>query len=102
MRKKESKQASIFAWVVITFILCRFPDIFVTIVQIIKSKSGTEPPIWFQIAFRIRDICYVLNSALNAVIYTCVSKQFRNDLKGAFLRLIICRKRIQTHSTGAN
>ena len=92
IRKKESKQAGIFAWVVITFIFCRIPDIFVTIVQIIKSKSGTEPPIWFLIAFRIRDLCFVLNSALNAVIYTCVSKQFRNDLKAAFLRLTIYRK----------
>ena len=102
MRKKESKQAGIFAGVVVTFIICRIPDMFLTIVQIVKSNSATEPPMWFLIAFKIRDICFILNSALNVVIYTCVSKQFRRDLRVAFLRLIFCANKISTNSSNVN
>ena len=86
MRKKERKQAGIFAGVVFTFIVCRIPDVFVTIVGIIKYNSSTEPPLWFLITLKIRNTCIVLNSALNIVIYTWVSKQFRDDFKAAFFK----------------
>ena len=89
MRKRESKQAGIFAGVVITFIVCRIPDVFVTLVQIINSNnSKTEPPLWFLIVFKIRDICFILNSSLNIVVYTCVSRQFREDLRATFMRFL--------------
>ena len=90
LRKKESKQAGIFAGVVITFIVCRIPDVFVTIVGIIKYNSSTDPPLWFLITLKIRDMTIILNSALNIVVYTCVSKQFREDFKAAFFRFFTC------------
>ena len=101
-RKKESKQAGIFAGVVMSFIISRIPDVFVTIFQIIKSNSTTEPPLWFLIIFKIRDICFILHSALNIVIYTCVSKQFRNDLRAAFFKFINCSTKMPTNSANAN
>ena len=87
MRKKESKQAGIFAGVVVTFIVCRIPDVFVSIAGIIKYNSTPEPPLWFVIALKIRNICIILNSACNVVIYTWVSKRFRDDFKATFLKL---------------
>ena len=102
LRKRESKQAGIFAGVVITFVFCRIPDVFVTIVQIIKYNSSTEPPLWFLITFKIRDICFILNSALNIVIYTCVSKQFRNDFRAAFLKFTTCKTQLPTNSANAS
>ena len=87
MRKKESKQAGIFGGVVFTFILCRIPDVFVTIVGIIKYNNTSEPPLWFLIALKIRNICIILNSACNIVIYTWVSKRFRGDFQATFVKL---------------
>ena len=93
MRKKESKQAGIFAGVVILFIFSRIPDVFVSIAGIIKYNSTSEPPFWFLIAIKIRNICLILNSSLNVVIYTWVSKQFRDDFKATFLKFFTCARR---------
>ena len=92
MRKRESKQAGIFAGVVVTFIICRIPDVFVTIAGIMKYNSTAEPPFGFLIAIKIRNICIILNSAINIVIYTWVSKQFRDDFKATFLKLFTCTR----------
>ena len=90
VRKKESKQAGIFAGVVVTFIVCRIPDVFVSIAGIIKYNSLSEPPLWFLVALKVRNMCIILNSAVNIVIYTWVSKRFRDDFKATFLKLFTC------------
>ena len=99
VRKKESKQAGIFAGVVIAFLVCHIPDDFVTIVHVIKYIQGkTDPPLWFLIALKIRDIFVILKCSLNIVIHTCLSKQFRED----FLNFITCKTHKPTISANAN
>ena len=100
MRKKESKQASIFAGVVIACLISHSSDVFVTAAHIIQYvQNTTDPPLWFLIALKIRDFLMILNSALNVVIYTCLSKQFRDDFKTAFLT---CKIQNPTISANAN
>ena len=85
MRKKESKQARIFSGVVIACLVCHISDVFVTIAQIIQYiQDTTDPPLWYLIALKIRDMLVILNSAINIVIYTCLSKQFRGEFKTMF------------------
>ena len=91
VRRKEGKQARIFAGVVITFFACNVPDVFVKIVHIVKYiQSPSEPPLWFLVALKIRDFCIILNSAINIVIYTCLSKQFRKEFRATIHKCIRC------------
>ena len=85
VKRKESKQAGIFAGVVITFLICNVPDVFVKIVHITKYiQPTTDTSLWFLIALKIRDFCIMFNSAINILIYTCISDQFRKEFKRAF------------------
>ena len=85
--KREGKQARMFAGVVITSLICYIPHVFVTAVHITKlTESEAEPPLWFLIAVKVRDFFVILNAAVNIVIYTCLSKQFREEVRRAFCR----------------
>ena len=87
MRKSEGKQARMFAGVVVTSLICYIPHVLVTAVHIIKlTEDKVEPPLWFLIAVKVRDFFGILNAAVNIVIYTCLSKQFRGEIRGAFCR----------------
>ena len=73
---------------VITFLICNIPDAFVKIWYIMKTvKSTAEPPQWFLLVVTIRNFILVLNSAINSLIYTCLSKKFRNEIRRALWKL---------------
>ena len=88
-RKKEGKQARMFAGVVATFIICNIPDVIVKIVKILHYFQGVrEPPLWLLITVEFREFCLILNSALNIVIYTSLSEEFRSELWKAFNKIV--------------
>ena len=85
MRKKEGKHARMFAGVVAVFILCQIPDVIVKVAKILNYFQGvSEPPLWLLITVKVRDFCLILNSAVNIVIYTSLSEEFRSELRNAF------------------
>ena len=88
MRRMENRRARIYAGVVITFLICNTPDSFLKIAYIMKTvKSTEEPPQWFSMAVIVRTFFLNLNSAMNCVIYTCLSKKFRKEFKRVLGRL---------------
>ena len=89
MVKKEGKHAHMFAGVVAIFIICNIPDVIVKIVKILHYFKGVrEPPLWLLIMVKVRDFCLMLNSAINIVIYTSLSKEFRSELRKAFHKFV--------------
>ena len=86
-RRMENKQAGVFAGVVIKFLICNIPDALVKIGYIMKTvKSTGELPQWFLLAIIVRNFFTTLNSAANSLIYTCLSKKFRNEIRRVFCR----------------
>ena len=52
------------------------------------SPGVKEPPIWLLITVKVRDFCFILNSAINIVIYTSLSQEFRSELRSAFNKFL--------------
>ena len=50
----------------------------------VPPQGVKEPPLWLLITVKVRDFCLILNSAVNIVIYTSLSEEFRNELRSAF------------------
>ena len=89
VRKRECKHARMFAGVVAMFILCQIPDGIVEAVKIIHFFQGVrKPPLWLLITVKIRGFCLTLNSAINIVIYTSLSEEFRSELRMAFNKFV--------------
>ena len=89
VRKKEGKHARMFAGVVAVFIICQIPDVVVKTVHIIQYlQSVDKPPICLLIWVKVRDLCLLLNSAINIIIYTSMSEEFRSELRKAFHKFI--------------
>ena len=87
--RKERKHAHMFAGVVAVFIFCQIPDVIVKVVKILNYFQGvSEPPLWLLITVKVRDFCLILNSAINIVIYTSLSEEFRSELRLAFHKFV--------------
>ena len=50
----------------------------------VPPQGVKEPPLWLLITVKVRDFCFILNSAVNIVIYTSLSEEFRSELRSAF------------------
>ena len=50
----------------------------------VPPQGVKEPPLWLLITVKVRDFCFILNSAVNIVIYTSLSEEFRGELRSAF------------------
>ena len=88
MRRVENRRARIYAVVVITFLICNTPDSFLKIAYIMKFvKSTEEPSQWFSMAVIVRTFFLNLNSSINFLIYTCLSKKFRKEIRRVLGRL---------------
>ena len=88
MRKMENKQAGVYAGIVVKFLICNIPDAFVKIWYIINTMKRTgDPPKWFLLTIYVRNFFITLNSAVNSLIYTCLSKKFRNEVRRVLCRL---------------
>ena len=89
VRKSECKHARMFAGVVAMFIICQIPDGIVKVVNIIHYfQEVRKPPLWLLITVKIRDFCLILNSAINIVIYTSLSEEFRSEMRMAFKNVV--------------
>ena len=97
--KKTSKQenmARLFAGVVITSLICNIPDV------IFNISIITQYPDWYQklhqwvvTVQKVRNFFMAINSAINIIIYSLLSKPFREECKRAVKRMIsicICHK----------
>ena len=88
MRRIENRRARIYAGVVIIFLICYTPDLSLMILYImITVKSIAEPPHWFPMVVILRTFFTNINSAINFLIYTCLSKKFRKEIRRVLARL---------------
>ena len=87
MRKKEGNHARMFAGVVVVFMICQIPDVALKAMHIVQYFVD-DPPICLLIWVKVRDLCLLLNSAVNIIIYTSMSKEFRTELREAFHKFI--------------
>ena len=87
VRKKEGNHARMFAGVVVVFIICQIPDVVVKTVHFVQYFVE-EPPTCLLIWIKVRDLCLLLNSAVNIIIYTSMSNEFRTELREAFHKFI--------------
>ena len=100
MDKKTAKQenmARIFAGVVITSLICNIPDVIFNISIISQyPKWYHELHQWVVTVQKVRNFFMAINSAINIVIYSLLSKPFREECKRAVKRMIsicICHKK---------
>ena len=86
---KDENMARLFAGVVITSLICNIPEIIVYIIlHIQRSFDTNEPPQWVDITLMVRDIFIAINSSVNIIIYSLLSKPFREECKMAATRMI--------------
>ena len=89
VRNRECKHARMFSGVVAMFIICQIPDFIVKLVNIIHFfQEVRKPPLWLLITVKIRGFCLTLNSAINIVIYTSLSEEFRSEMRMAFKNVV--------------
>ena len=84
-RQKEDNLAVIFMAIVIGFLVCHFPRIFLSLHEMLVIKNtmactnlGHYPfPLWAMLFAQFSHLLLVLNSSLNSVIYCMVSSKYR-------------------------
>ena len=84
-RQKEDNLAVIFMGIVIVFLVCHFPRIFLSLHEMLVirntmacSKVGYYSfPLWALVFAQFSHILLVLNSSMNSVIYCMVSSKYR-------------------------
>ena len=85
---KEENMARLFAGVVITSLICYIPEMIVSVTILIQRMRIDELPKWALITMKLREFFLAINSAINIVIYSLLSKTFREECKRAFQRMI--------------
>ena len=95
-RWKEDRNAIIFMGIVIAFIICHFPRIFLDIHEIFtleksnfcqKSQRRNTVPSWVFIVGNISSLLLTLNANINPFIYGYMSNKFRVELKAILNKL---------------
>ena len=84
-RQKEDNLAVIFMGIVIVFLVCHFPRIFLSLHEMLVirntmacSKVGYHSfPLWALLFAQFSHLLLVLNSSMNSVIYCMVSTKYR-------------------------
>ena len=84
-RQKEDNLAVIFMGIVIVFLVCHFPRIFLSIHEMLvirntmacQNKGYYSFPMWALLFAQFSHILLVLNSSMNSVIYCMVSSKYR-------------------------
>ena len=89
-RRKEDRNAIIFMVIVIAFIICHFPRIFLDFHEIFtleksnfcqKAQRRNTVPSWVFIVGNISSLLLSLNANINPCIYGFMSTKFRVELK---------------------
>ena len=86
-RQKEDNLAVIFMGIVIVFLVCHFPRIFLSLHEMLVirktmacSRVGYYSfPLWALLFAQFSHILLVLNSSMNSVIYCMVSSKYREQ-----------------------
>ena len=86
-RQKEDNLAVIFMGIVIVFLVCHFPRIFLSLHEMLVirntmacSRVGYHSfPLWALLFAQFSHILLVLNSSMNSVIYCMVSSKYREQ-----------------------
>ena len=86
-RQKEDNLAVIFMGIVIVFLVCHFPRIFLSLHEMLVirntmacSRVGYHSfPLWAILFAQFSHILLVLNSSMNSVIYCMVSSKYREQ-----------------------
>ena len=83
--KKQEKMARTFAGVVITSLVCNFPDMCVkmtVLASVNTSPDTSDDPL--AVWLKVRDLFIILNSVANILIYTWLDTNFRQEFKKVF------------------
>ena len=84
-RQKEDNLAVIFMGIVIVFLVCHFPRIFLSLHEMLVIRNTMACsnvgyysfPLWALLFAQFSHILLVLNSSMNSVIYCMVSSKYR-------------------------
>ena len=86
---KHENMARIFAGVVITSLICNIPEMIIHITILIHYPERIEVlPTWLENTMIVRNFFIAINSSVNIVIYSLMSKHFRQECKRAAQRII--------------
>ena len=83
---REHKLAGIFVGVVISSLICTIPEVMVKIQSLLFALTSKRD--YDKTLLKVRDIFAILNSAINIIIYTCLSKAFREEFIKFFISLL--------------
>ena len=83
---KEHKLAGIFVGVVISSLICTIPEVMVKIQSLLLALTSKRD--YDETLLKVRDSFAILNSAINIIIYFCLSKTFREEFIKLFINLL--------------
>ena len=89
MIKEEDKLAMIFMAIVIVFLICHLPRLIInihetfTIDHVMECFRAGKPglPTWTLMTMKMGHLFHAINSAINFLIYTCLSPKFRQECR---------------------
>ena len=84
--RKEAHLAMIMMSYVVVFLICNFPRLICNVYEVfnISYVMRCMGPMWVRYMYTIMDLMLVINSSVNIMIYTAMSKDFRRELRALF------------------
>ena len=84
--RKEAHLAMIMMSYVVVFLICNFPRLICNVYEVfnISYVMRCMGPMWVRYTYTIMDLMLVINSSVNIMIYTAMSKDFRRELRALF------------------
>ena len=96
--RSNKKLSKICAGFVVTFIVCHTPRLIINVYFLLNSRMKEECsigrpnwlPTWGIYMQCVQEVLVILNSAVNVLLYTCLSSQFRNECANVFCKSLSC------------